>query len=308
MVCNAVKTVADAFKVRKPKPDIEIKPPVFRSAASVHYDKRTYSIKSTTKGDTVSLNTLSGRVIVSMLLGDFQRNLLAIGTPKEAELLRRRKEWYFNLVLELPDPTPVEGTDMLGVDLGENVIAATSTGKLFSGGALRDKRDRHLALRRRLQAKGTESARQLLRKVSGRESRHMKHTNHEVSKAIVVEAVRIGAGTIVLEKLTHIRKHIRAGKRMRSRLHRWAWAELQSFVEYKATGAGLGVAYRKPAYTSKTCSSCGAMGTRNRHRFSCSNCGIQRHSDVNAALNIRKIGLPIGFPTGDVMRPNVAAA
>lgn len=304
MVCNAVKAVADVYKVRKPRRDVEITPSVFRAAASVHYDKRTYSIR----GEAVSLNTLTGRVIVPMTLGAFQRDLLARGAPKEAELVRHRKQWYFNLVLELPNAAPSGGTDVLGVDLGENVIAATSTGKLFSGGALRDKRDRHLALRSRLQAKGTESARQLLRKVSGRESRHMRHVNHEVSKMIIAEAVRTGAGMVVLEKLTHIMTRIRAKKRMRSRLHRWAWAELQRFIEYKAIGAGLKVVYANPAYTSKTCSNCGVLGNRNKHHFFCSNCGIQRHSDANAALNIRKIGLSIGIPTGEVMRRNVAAA
>lgn len=305
MVCNAVKAVADSYKVRykvrKPKRDSEIVPSVFRSTASVHYDKRTYSIKG--KGEAVSLNTPSGRVVVLMRLGDFQRALLAVGVPKEAELLRRGKRWYFNLVLDIPDAKPADGTDVLGVDLGENVIAATSTGKLFGGGALRDKRDRHLALRSRLQAKGTESARQLLSKVSGRESRHMKHVNHEVARMIVTEAVRIGAGTVVLEDLTNIRQRIRAGKRVRTRLNRWAFAQLQSFVEYKAEGAGLKAVYANPAYTSKTCSSCGAHGTRDRHHFSCSGCGFQRHSDVNAASNLRGIGLSIGFPTGEVMRP-----
>lgn len=226
MVCNAVKAVADAYKVPKPNRAEDVKPSVFRPTASVHYDKRTYSFK----GESFSLYTLSGREIVPMKLGDFQRDLLSRGTPKEAELLRKGKDWYFNLVLDLPDPEPSDGTEVLGVDLGENNLAATSTGKLFGGGALREKRDRHLALRRRLQANGSQSARQRLRAISGREQRHMKHVNHEVSKALVAEAVRSGAGIVVLEDLKHIRKRIRAGKRMRSRLYRWAWRQLQTFV------------------------------------------------------------------------------
>lgn len=302
MVCIAIKAVADAYKVRKLKRDAEIKPSEFRSTMSVHYDKQTYRIR----GEDISLYTLSGRTIVPMELGDFQRGLLAIGTPKEAELLRRGKKWYFNLALEIPDPTPSDGTDVLGVDLGESVIAATSTGKLFSGGALRDKRDRHQALRRRLQVKGTRSAKRLLRKVSGRESRHMKHVNHEVSKSIVAEAVRIGAGTVALEDLTHIRKSIRGGKRVRTRLHRWAWRQLQTFVEYKAIGKGLRVVYLNPAYTSRTCSACGALGTRRRRRFRCASCGSQQHSDTNSARNLCRLASSADDVTGEVSRPHVS--
>jgi len=56
------------------------------------------------------------------------------------------------------------------------------------------------------------------------------------------------------EALTKIRKRIKAGKRMRTRLHRWAWAQLQGFVEYKAQAAGIRVEYVNRAYSSKTCS------------------------------------------------------
>ena len=128
MVCNAIKAVADAYKVRKPKRDIEVKPSTFRSTASVHYDKRTYSIR----GETVSLNTLNGRVVVPMKLGDFQRDLMVVGAPKEAELLRRRKRWYFNLVLEIPDPEPSDGYFAGHFD-GEGCVYMSSPGKKRSG-------------------------------------------------------------------------------------------------------------------------------------------------------------------------------
>lgn len=46
------------------------------------------------------------------------------------------------------------------------------------------------------------------------------------------------AGVIAVERLTHIRERIKAGKRVRTRLHRWGWAQLQNFVQYKARGRG----------------------------------------------------------------------
>ena len=63
-----------------------------------------------------------------------------------------------------------------------------------------------------------------------------------------------------MENLTHIRDRIRAGKRIRARLHRWAFSQLQSFVEYKALAAGISVVYVDPAYTSQSCCRCGNLG------------------------------------------------
>jgi IS605 OrfB family transposase len=232
--------------------------------------------------------------------------MLKSGVPKEAELICRKGKWFFNLVLEFAEAPKVESETAMGVDVGENNLAATSTGKLFGGGRLRHRRDKHLSFRRRLQSNGSQSARQRLRHVSGKEQRRVKHTNHEVSKAIVEEAKSLGTGKIILEDLTHIRDNIKGGKRIRTRLHRWAFRQLQTFVEYKAQIVGITVKYVNPAYTSQTCSLCGSLGVRSKHLFTCS-CGFRAHSDVNASRNLSRIGCPIGLPRADVDQPYVAA-
>jgi IS605 OrfB family transposase len=117
----------------------------------------------------------------------------------------------------------------------------------------------------------------------------MRHVNHLVSRAIVAEAVRIGARAIAMEDLTHIRERIRAGTRVRARLHRWAFRQLQDFVVYKAAELGIATVFVNPAYSSKTCYDYGSLGRRVRHRFTC-DCGYQAHSDVNAALNHARVG------------------
>jgi putative transposase len=64
-----------------------------------------------------------------------------------------------------------------------------------------------LPLRGCLQSNGSQSARQRLRQVSGKERRRLKDINHETSKAI---------------------NRINAGKRTRAR-HCWAWRQSQTF-------------------------------------------------------------------------------
>ena len=306
MCCNAIFSVCKAYKAQKELGHIRKDGPIPEirfDRASVHFDKRTYSLK----GEIVSLYTLDGRISVTLHPGEHQRRILESGQPKEAELVLRKGRWFFNLVVESGDAEPVASGPVMGVDVGENNLAAHSLGKVFGGEQLRDKRDRYLALRRRLQSNGSQSAKQKLRQVSGKEARRVKHVNHETSKAIVQAAIKAGVAKITMEDLTHIRARIKAGKRMRGRLHRWAWRQLQSFVEYKAKAAGIAVEYTNPAYTSQTSSDCGSIGKRSRHRFVCENCGLRAHSDLNASRNLARIGSGAPLSRAVVDTPDVGS-
>ncbi len=301
MVCNAIFSVCKAYKAKRIAKNENIPTICFHKNRSVHFDQRTYSLK----GNILSLYTLEGRIRVPMKLGTFQQGYFSRGIPKEGELVFKRGTWYFNLVLDLPDSSHCEGTAVLGVDLGENVLAAVSSGKLFGGGKVRHERNKFLSKRRRLQSNGSQSAKQLLKKISGKEARRMKHINHEVSKQIIQEAVRLCAGTIVLEDLTNIRKRIRGGKRMKSRLHSWSFHQLQTLIQYKAETHGLKVFYVNSAYSSQTCSLCDQLGVRHRHLFTCS-CGNQQHSDLNASRTLCRFALSTGSVTCAVNRTQVA--
>lgn len=302
MVCNAIFAVCKAYKNRNILKQETVPTIQFRKNRSIHFDKRTYSIQ----GNTLSLYTLNGRIRVSMKMGAFQNTYFSQGIPKEAELILKKGRWYFNLVLDLIPAALTEKTDFFAVDLGENTLAATSSGKMFGGGEVRHIRDKFLAKRRSLQSNGSESAKQLLKKISGKEARRMKHVNHEVSKQIIKEAKDKDAGVIVLENLTNIRQRIKAGKRLRTRLHRWAFRELQTLIQYKAESAGLQVVYVNPAYSSQTCCLCGALGTRQGNHFKCS-CGNQQHSDLNASRTLCRFALSLDSTTCVVNRTQVAA-
>jgi len=154
MVCNAIFAVCKAYKSQKALGRIgkdEPMPAIRFDCASVHYDKRTYTLK----GDRLSLYTLAGRITVMMRPGKHQRRLLRGGAAKEAELVFRAGQWWFNLVIESASPQRIASGPILGVDVGENTLAAASTGKVLGGEHLRDERDRYLALRRRLQSNGS---------------------------------------------------------------------------------------------------------------------------------------------------------
>lgn len=304
MVCNAIKKTCSSYKVLNIKKSQDIPTISFKENTSIHYDKRTFSLK----GQTLSLFTVNGRIKCSFSIGDFQQNCFEQGVLKEAELVRNGKRWFFNIVLDLPDIEFKKQGNAFAIDVGENNLATTSNGTIYGGKKLRNKRDKFLARRAKLQSNGSRSAKRCLNRISGRERRHVKETNHIVSKSIVKEAVESGAKVIVLEDLTNIRKRIKGKKRMRSRLHRWSWYELQQFIKYKAEANGIKILSINPAYTSRVCSKCNCLGSRHKHLFKCSNCGSCQHSDRNAAINLLKLGESVVSSTASVKMPMVAVS
>ncbi|MGW6404802.1 RNA-guided endonuclease InsQ/TnpB family protein, partial [Streptomyces sp. NPDC055134] len=109
---------------------------------------------------------------------------------------------------------------------------------------------------------------------------------------IVAEAERTGRG-IALETLTGIRERARLRKPQRVEIHSWPFAQLGSFIVYKARKAGVPVVYVDPAYTSQECSQCHHIERGNRPaqaRFACGSCGFVEHADHNASHNIAHRG------------------
>jgi putative transposase len=71
------------------------------------------------------------------------------------------------------------------------------------------------------------------------------------------------------------------------------WSYLKSRLTHKAESAGREVILVEPAYTSKTCSGCGALFEHLSlsDRWVSCDCGVSLDRDHNAAINILKRGL-----------------
>ncbi|MCX6655722.1 MAG: transposase, partial [Candidatus Bathyarchaeota archaeon] len=140
-----------------------------------------------------------------------------------------------------------------------------------------------------LQRVGSESAKRHLRKLSGKERRFKKQTNHVISK----ELVSVAEGTkraIALEDLKGIRTRTTVRYEQRGRHGKWAFNQLRAFVDYKAKLSGVPVLVVDPRDTSRRCSRCGHVEKGNRvsqSEFRCRSCGHGENADLNAARNIR---------------------
>ncbi|MFC4110960.1 RNA-guided endonuclease TnpB family protein, partial [Micromonospora zhanjiangensis] len=172
------------------------------------------------------------------------------------DLVHRDGMWFLYATIDVPEPELIDPDGFLGVDMGIANIAYDSDGTGYAGATLNGYRRRQLRLRKRLQAKGTQSAKRLLARRRRKEARHATHTNHVIAKTIVTEAARTGRG-IAVEKLTGIRDRVRLRKPQRVTLHSWSFHQLGTFLTYKARRAGIPLVQVDPRYTSQTCNRCG---------------------------------------------------
>ena len=278
LAVRAIARVSDALKMGKVRR--------FRANSAV-YDQRIFNFIE--PKEMISLSTVKGRIKVQLAIGNYQRHLLKGQKPTHAYLVRRKKGFYINIVLSqpVPRPRPGENCQIVGVDLGLNNLATCSNGMKFPGGFAREVRERFQRLRSALQAKGTRGARKLLKQLSGKESRIIRWINHNISRRIV-DSLNKG-DVVVMEELTYIRERVKLRKEQRYTHNSWSFAQLQSFIEYKALEKGIAVLYTDPRNSSQTCPRCGQSGHRSSYIFSCS-CGYRNHADFSASFELANRG------------------
>src|SRR5207248_3396332 len=108
------------------------------------------------------------------------------------------------VVVSIPETAIPPSTTVVGVDLGLNHPAVTSERHFLGERRWKEQERRIFRLRRKLQSKGTKSAKRHLKKLSGKLFRQRRDHDHVLSKRVVQNASPGSA--IVLENLTYIRE------------------------------------------------------------------------------------------------------
>ncbi len=279
MAVRAISKVCEVYKRDKSKRSH------FKMMGAMVYDQRIMSWKGL---DKVSLLTLGGREIIPIRIGEYQEGRLKNHIRGQVDLIYRKGKFYLAVVVDAPEADEFDAVGALGVDLGLNNLAVDSDGDSYSGrdvDTVRVKTDRFKAS---LQRKGTKSAKRHLRKLSGRENRFRRNTNHIISKRLVAKA-KDTRRAIALEDLGGIRGRTTVRKAQRRRHMSWSFFQLRFFIEYKAKLAGVPVEAVKPEYTSQECPICGCVCRENRPFrawFQCVTCGFAGSADHIAAINI----------------------
>jgi putative transposase len=293
VVIRLLAKVADAYKRDRERSRR------FRPHGSIAYDDRILRYGE----DRVSIWTVAGRRSIPFVCEARTRRLLTC-RQGESDLVYREGEFYLFATVNYEEPPEGQVEDVIGVDLGVVNIAVDSDGGRHSGRHVNSLRHRHRRLRGRLKRLYSRSAKRLFKKRRRKEERFARHLNHTISKRLVAEAQRTKRA-IALEDLLGIRTRVRARQPQRATLHSWSFAQLRSFVQYKARMVGVRVIAVDPKNTSRTCPACGHCEKANRlsqERFRCRQCGLAGLADYIAALNLRERGRAVvGQPHADAV-------
>jgi len=217
-------------------------------------------------------------------------------------------QWFAIFVCEV-GVKPVKNTSKkeIGIDVGLTSFATTSDGVFVNNPRYLVKAEKRLKLlsrrlsRKKKGSKNRKKSKHILAK------QHLKVSNqrfdflHKLSYELTKNNK-----TIVVEKLNikgmlhdhHLAKYIGDA----------SWNAFINMLEYKAVTSGSALIKVNPKNTSKTCSNCGAIVDMplNQREYRCGVCGFVCHRDLNASINILKIGLdkPESNACGHDVRPS----
>ena len=193
-------------------------------------------------------------------------------------------DWWLCLPVVLPAVEPtVAPREAVGIDLGLKDTAVTSDGdRLAAGRGYRD-----------LEAKIAQAQRRAHKRQAKRlhrtAARRRANAIHQFTRSIVNQYQSIYIGDVSSLKL--------AKTRMAKSVLDSGWGMLKTQLQYKGQQAGRLVKVVDERYSTRTCSSCGALtGPAGLDRlvvrqWQCPGCAVTHDRDVNAAKNLLTVGV-----------------
>jgi len=192
---------------------------------------------------------------------------------------RENNQYFLLLTFEKESPKLKDKGKVIGLDIGIKRLIVDNEGNYY----------------------GQEIERlieKIQRKKQGSKAfkRALKERNYYINSTVKTLNWN-GLKTLIMENIKGIKKDTakerRLRKSVRSKFQRWTYSQLLNRIKLTAEATGVHLQLVNPAYTSQTCSRCGAVHKQNRNCeiFKCRNCGYTADADYNASLNILNLGL-----------------
>ena len=294
MTCTAIRFVASHYTKRKQKK--LTRPVVFKKPFALFLIGKRGRDASICKDGTISIWTVGGRKKIGFSIPDYFAHYFANALSFDSLIVKERNGRLVGyLCVTLPKPL-AKGSVLVGIDRNETnlLVAVKESGEIFfeNGLKLRIFRTKHrkkvARLQRKLaerkaQRKDTRSVRRVLKRLSLRQRNFTRTFIQTLAKRFVKW---VGNDAVLVFEGLKFQQGDKGNTGLNRRLHQFPHGLLLRCIKNKAEIVGLPILLVNPAYTSQTCSRCGCLGVRERHRFVCPHCGFTSHADVNAAFNI----------------------
>lgn len=197
-------------------------------------------------------------------------------TRKKTIRLRKENDKYFiDLIYEKEDPITKNYGKTLGIDQGYKKLLSCSDGQIL-GSELFDLYDR---ISKKVQK--SKSFKRLLI--------HRDNEINRICNLLNLDEVK----TLIIEDLKNLKNKSKLFHTVMNKVQRWSYPKTAIKLERLCEENGIHLIKVNPAYTSQTCSNCGTVDktSRNGEEFSCQHCGYLIDADLNASINILRLGV-----------------
>jgi putative transposase len=214
------------------------------------------------------------------------------GTPKTVTIRREADGWYVCIsCADVPtEPLPPTGQET-GIDLGLESFATLADGtkihnpRHYRQAERRLKKAQRRVSRRKKGSNRRRKAVRLLAKAHQTVKRQRQDFHHKRALGLVRQYDTIYHEDLQVANM--VKNH-----RLAKSISDAGWAQFLTILSHKAARAGRSVVAVNPAYTSQTCSGCGALVWKGLsvRWHECPDCGTSLHRDHNSAKNIEWVG------------------
>jgi len=229
-----------------------------------------------------------------------------IGKAKQVLLTRKNEKWYVTFSVEVDDIAKVPVQAECGIDVGlEKFLVTSDDEQIENPRFLRKEEQRLRTLQKEVSRKKKGSANRnksvkQLRKQHERIKNCRKNFHHQIAYYLLSKYQQIFVESLNVKGMVknhHLAKSISDA----------GWTSFLNILTSKAESAGCQVVEVNPKRTSQICSDCGQIVKKSLsvrlHR--CNSCGLEIDRDLNAAINIKRLGLSL---CGEDVRPKLASA
>jgi len=130
--------------------------------------------------------------------------------------------------------------------------------------------------------------------------RALVERDNEINRLLKTEVRTHGVREIVVEDLKKVKLSTKGKirKDFMHKLQRWSYPKVLDKLSHMTEELGILLTRVNPSYTSQKCSNCGMIEKKNRTRelYQCK-CGNTLDADLNAAINISRLGVYSPQPT-----------
>lgn len=222
------------------------------------------------------------------------------GTPKTCTLKREAGKWYAVFSCDdVPARAYPSATAEVGIDMGLASFATLSTGEKIDNPRWYRKTEKRFAKAQRglsLKKHGSKrraKAKSRLARLCAKEKNQRNDFQHKLAYRIVSENASISVEDLAVKEMAE-----KSSAGLAKSIQDAAWSRFLSILEAKAEEAARRFARVPPRGTSSTCSRCGAFRQKMLgERLHDCPCGLVLDRDINASLNILRLGRSLQVST-----------